>query len=160
MSWGIWVEGKRKKRKRKGGERRRKGSSTDAKVFQFSTLKHDPTPQLHCPRRLLNKTLIRENTVACVLSGTVNFNTIHLVLICMYGSAPRKINKGRFSAGCKPPKGVYVCVCTCNCLRVTLCLTVYAAFAFIAEGMPLFEAGLEQKCPFFLSKKIFYLLPF
>lgn len=51
-------------------EKRRKGSSTDAKVFQFSALKHEPTPQLGCPGRLLNKTFIKENTVACVLSGT------------------------------------------------------------------------------------------
>ena len=51
-------------------EKRRRGSSTDAKVFQFSALKHEPTPQLGRPGRLLNKTFIKENTVARVLSGT------------------------------------------------------------------------------------------
>lgn len=73
----IW---KREKGKGRGRQRGRKGSSTDAKVFQFSTLKHEPTPQLGSLRRLLNKTLIRENTVACALSGTANFNTIQLLL--------------------------------------------------------------------------------
>lgn len=58
---------KKMERKR---ERRKKGSSTDAKVFQFSALKHEPTPQLGRPGRLLNKTLIIEKTVDCILSKT------------------------------------------------------------------------------------------
>lgn len=68
MVKGIWQQ--EKKMRERWRKRRRKGSSTDAKVFQFSALKHEPTPQLGRPGRLLNKTFIRENTVAYVLSGT------------------------------------------------------------------------------------------
>lgn len=64
------MKNKRKRERKRRRGRRRKGSSTDAKVFQFSALKHKPTPQLGCPGRLLNKTFIKENTVAFVLSGT------------------------------------------------------------------------------------------
>lgn len=61
---------KREKNGEEERERRKKGSSTDAKVFQFSALKHEPTPQLGCPGRLLNKTLIIQNTVDCILLKT------------------------------------------------------------------------------------------
>lgn len=68
----VWWEcgNKRNSKSERKWERRRKGSSTGAKVFQFSALKHEPTPQLGCPGKLLNKTFIIENTVACVLSRT------------------------------------------------------------------------------------------
>lgn len=82
-------KGKRERRR----ERKREESSTDAKVFQFSALKHEPTPQLGCPGRLLNKTFIRENTGACILSENLQtlirfrFYCI-FYCICVQGTAP------------------------------------------------------------------------
>lgn len=82
----VWWEcgNKRNSKSEKKWERRRKGSSTDAKVFQFSALKHEPTPQLGCPGKLLNKTFIIENTVACVLSRTckLSYSPVFLLHFC------------------------------------------------------------------------------
>ena len=52
----------------KSREVKGEGSGTDAKFFQFSALKHEPTPHSGCPGRLLNKTFRIENMVVCVIS--------------------------------------------------------------------------------------------
>lgn len=70
--------------KKKQKEGRRKGSSTDAKVFQFSALKHEPTAQLGRPGRLLNKTFIIENTPLLVSfqepGGKKMLNKVHFFI--------------------------------------------------------------------------------
>lgn len=66
---GIYKQEKNGEEERER-ERKKTESSTDAKVFQFGALKHEPTPHFGCPWRLLNKTLIGDNTVHCILSET------------------------------------------------------------------------------------------
>lgn len=78
----MWMEFRKREKKRKV-RAGRKGSSADAKVFQFSTLKHEPTPQSGRLRRSLNKTLIKEHTVAWVLLGTVNSDSGFIDFACM-----------------------------------------------------------------------------
>lgn len=102
MSWGISLEGIRNKKKGKKEIKERKergggkGSSTDAKVFQFSALKHEPTPQLGCPGRLLNKTFIRENGIVYVLSGTCKLY-LHLLHTLVPWCVDRRLSKNKSS---------------------------------------------------------------
>lgn len=83
---GIYKQEKNGEAERESGGREE--AAQMPRFFQFNALKHEPTPQLGCPGRWLNKTLIRENTVDCSLSkknkkNHLNFNQIlpslHLV---------------------------------------------------------------------------------